>query len=648
MFKPNIIQKGRAVFLLFLFIILTPLFYIYCQPDMDEIFDAKNNAKAVGYINAAAVCFIILLMLCLLLSKRYDRTFKVLVIGFGMFFCASCVFYVIAVNGDILYLPFVHISRAVSLVFMFYYVVAQFAVSGMNAQSEVRDSLRYTDREIELELYREHLEEVVKERTAELIETNEKLKNEIKSKEEVEITLKKLSRALEQSDDIIFITDKQGIIEYVNPAFERETGYTKEEVVGKNPAFLKYNVQNEEFYEKLWGSILSDTPFRAEFVNRKKDGTKYVEEKTITPVKNSKGEITHFISLGRDVTPRIKVEEAIRESEKNFRFLVENSVDSIYLLDINGKILDVNQVACSILGYERSELLEMNFFKIEITLNSEQYKNKWMSIKQGNFYSYEGLHRRTDGTTYPVDVRFGMFEREKDVMVILAFARDITERKRMEQSILASLKEKEVLLREVHHRVKNNMQIIISLIKLQAEYISDTGTREMFYESRDRIKSMALVHESLHQSKNLSSINAYDYISKLVNNLYYTYGAKMKNISINIDVEHISITIDTAIPVGLIINELLSNALKYAFTDSARGIITVRFCETGMDLFELIIQDNGIGIPKNVDIRNMKTLGLQLVSDLVDGQLGGQIILDRRKGAKFTIRFRQLKYEQRV
>lgn len=200
-----------------------------------------------------------------------------------------------------------------------------------------------------------------------------------------------------------------------------------------------------------------------------------------------------------------------------------------------------------------------------------------------------------------------------------------------------SVKEKEMLLKEIHHRVKNNLQIVSSLLSLQSTYIKDEQLREIFKESQNRIKSMSLIHEKLYKSEDLTSISFSDYVRVLAHDLVRSYGASDR-ITLTIDVEDISLGIDTAIPCGLIINELVSNSLEHAFPDGREGEITVtlRSFDSGI---ELIVADNGVGIPEDVDFRNTESLGLRLVTILAEDQLQGSMSLQREGGTAFRIAF---------
>jgi two-component sensor histidine kinase/HAMP domain-containing protein len=214
---------------------------------------------------------------------------------------------------------------------------------------------------------------------------------------------------------------------------------------------------------------------------------------------------------------------------------------------------------------------------------------------------------------------------------------EVARRKQAEEQIRTSLKEKEVLLKEIHHRVKNNMQVVSSLLNLQSRYIKDEEAQQLFRESQDRVRSMALIHEKLYQSGDLSKIDFGEYIQNLVDYLFRSYGVNSNNIVFKKSVNGMLLGIHTAIPCGLIINELVSNSLKHAFPGNRHGEIRLDLHQND-DRFELVVSDDGIGFPKDVDFRNTESLGLQLVNSLTN-QLDGTIEMEDGDGASFRIVF---------
>jgi two-component sensor histidine kinase/PAS domain-containing protein len=230
-------------------------------------------------------------------------------------------------------------------------------------------------------------------------------------------------------------------------------------------------------------------------------------------------------------------------------------------------------------------------------------------------------------------------ERTAELSILnVALQKEIYEHKIDEEKIKASLKEKEVLLKEIHHRVKNNMQIISSMLGLQSNTVMDEKFNDMLRDSQNRIKSMALIHEKLYQSQNMANVNFEEYINSLVINLYSSYNINRNKINLNIDICDVIFNIDTAIPLGLIINEIISNSLKHAFPDGRNGEIYLRLSKTTDNKYELVIKDNGVGIPSNVDANTTKTLGLKLIYALIE-QIDGSISVDKIEGSCYFIEF---------
>jgi len=228
---------------------------------------------------------------------------------------------------------------------------------------------------------------------------------------------------------------------------------------------------------------------------------------------------------------------------------------------------------------------------------------------------------------------------DSNIIGISGIVRDITDKKRAEEKIKASLKEKETLLNEIHHRVKNNLAVVSSLLKLQANIMKDEKLKELLMDSQSRVQSMSMIHETLYQSENLSSINMNTYLSNLGRDVSqnYTIGSR---VNLKIEAENIMIGAKQASPLGLIVNELITNSYKYAFSEKKEGEIKISL-QKMEDQIELVYTDNGIGIPKDFDWYNAKTMGLDLVKILAEGQLDGSIELNREQGTCFVIRFKQ-------
>jgi len=225
---------------------------------------------------------------------------------------------------------------------------------------------------------------------------------------------------------------------------------------------------------------------------------------------------------------------------------------------------------------------------------------------------------------------------------------DITDRKMIDQQLQASLKEKEVLLQEVHHRVKNNMQVIISMINLQCAKIEDNQIRYELNKTVDRINSMALVHSQLYKSKDFLKVDIHQYLKNIAENLFVSRGVDTAKISLKIGKNDIVLSLDSAISCGLIINELVTNSIKHAFPENRKGAIRIEFGYLGDGQLEIRVSDNGVGVPVNFDFKGSDTLGVQIVKALAEHQLGGTVELDSTKGTKFFIRFKERSHKRVV
>jgi two-component sensor histidine kinase len=217
------------------------------------------------------------------------------------------------------------------------------------------------------------------------------------------------------------------------------------------------------------------------------------------------------------------------------------------------------------------------------------------------------------------------------------FTQVITERKRADEQIRASLREKEVLLKEIHHRVKNNLQIVSTLLDLQSGHTRDRQALEMFEESRGRVRSMALIHERLYRSQDLARVNFAEYVRQLADDLYRAYKVSSEAIVLELEVDAPPLPIDVAIPCGLLLNELMSNCFKHAFKAASGGLLRVTLRGDGRNII-LTVADDGEGFPAGIDFRNTATFGLQLVNTLVE-QLQGEIELSAGRGSEFVVRF---------
>ena len=344
-----------------------------------------------------------------------------------------------------------------------------------------------------------------------------------------------------------------------------------------------------------------------------------------------------FTTIFEDITERKRTELIVRQSETKFRQLFNFAGDSIYIHNMQGRFIEVNDIACQTLGYSRSELLRMTPKDIDSSSYTLAVDLRIEAIRKKGSMVFESEHRTQSGKIMPVEINSRLIDYEGR-QAVLSVVRDISERKRYEERQELLLKQKEVLLKEVYHRVKNNFAIISSLLHLQSSRLKDPEAISLFHESRDRVQTMALIHQQLYRSADLASVDFKSFIQQLVHNLYRSYVPDPSRIQLQENLEEIPVGVDKAIPCGLIINELMTNAFKYAFPDDRKGQVNIEFKYTDDKTVSLHICDNGIGLPKNTDFSKSDTLGMQIVH-LLTQQINGELKVQRKKGTCIKIFF---------
>ncbi|HMB44463.1 MAG TPA: histidine kinase dimerization/phosphoacceptor domain -containing protein [Candidatus Methanoperedens sp.] len=377
--------------------------------------------------------------------------------------------------------------------------------------------------------------------------------------------------------------------------------------------------------------------------------------------------VTANEELKAEMMERKRIEETLRESQDLLQAIIHGTNDAIFVKDRDCRVIMANPATLRIVGKTAEEVLGKKDTEIyaDPEIGRSTMENDCRIMESGYSEIVEEIIKGPQGQQIFLSTKSPRLDADGRIVGIIGVACNITERKRAENELRKahdeleirvqertaqlkdSLIEKEILLREIHHRVKNNMQVISGLLMLQEEFSNDEKFIEMIKESQNRIASMALIHEKLYRSENLSKIVFREYIDDLVSGLFESYGFTESKIGLKVNAENISMGIDAAIPVGLIINELVSNSLKHAFPEGKNGEINISMSSTGRDMIELSVQDNGIGIPDDLDFRKTQSLGLHIVNLLVENQLHGEIKLNKERGTEFRIRFGEINVKRK-
>ena len=350
--------------------------------------------------------------------------------------------------------------------------------------------------------------------------------------------------------------------------------------------------------------------------------------------------------LQEEVRLKGRALETAEQSAGKFRQVLDKAAAVIFVLQ-QGRVIFGNARLGRSIGFASDEIIGRPFLELihpDDRDDMEIMLARWEDTGDlPRIAWYRILSRH--GTDYWIEAKLASVDWEGR-LAVLVFAYDVTERKKAENGVKAALEEKEILLKEIHHRVKNNMQVISSLLNLQANNIQDEEVLSLFRESQDRIRAMALIHETLYQSGSLAHIELNYYIPRLAKALVRAYGSSRTDVALTTDLGGVVVNIDLAVPCGLVINELISNSLKYAFLGRNTGEIAIRGEIREDDWVRLVISDDGNGMPPGMDWRGQNTLGLSLVKALVENQLKGVIEMDQDSGTRFEIRFQASEFKQ--
>ena len=476
-------------------------------------------------------------------------------------------------------------------------------------------------------------------------ELNIELKKEIEdriSAEEKLLAARNFTRnIIESSIDMIIAVDQNGNVTEFNSAAQSQFGYELDDVIGQ-PISVLYKDQVQ--YKKVLAEIEKNQYFSGEIENVKKSGEKFSALLSASLIKNNNGQIIGSMGVSRDITEARKNERQILEQKAKLESIFNSTQNMMmWTLDKDFKVTSFNKNFEKSMKSEFGVEISHGFNYVDETeklIDTNSYQNQldlFEKVLKGKAQQFElPLKTKHDETIWQQFFLNPVFvDGELEEMSVLTY--DITDRKEIDRKILNSLKEKEVLLQEVHHRVKNNLQVISSILNLQSSFVSDERTLEILSESQSRIKTMSFIHETLYQSSDFSSIEFTDYIKTLGLNLIQSYALQSTEVNLETDFDQIYLNLDQAIPCGLIVNELVSNAMKYAFVGKPKGTITIRIKESE-NTIELEVKDNGVGLPESYNPEESDSLGIYLVYALVE-QLDASLSIDNKHGTSFLITF---------
>jgi PAS domain S-box-containing protein len=489
--------------------------------------------------------------------------------------------------------------------------------------------------------------EILRAKIAE--EANKKLVEEIIYRQKIQDELSKQTTKYEaifnNTSHLIWTIDKNLKITSFNQNYKNyvKTVFNHNLKIGQH-----FDLDLKLESSKLWSRKL--IPFfknkeknKAEFFEVKNttlDGKVFYIELYLQPIKSINGNVSEISIIAQNTTQRRLFEEKIIEQSAKLKAIFESGDQLMWTITKDLKITSFNQnyatAIFDLYGY---------FPEIGMSIRSDKSKSshdfwdeKYKLAFEGSKVEFISERQKADGEKVVRQmILYPIKDKNSNTTEVSGIGFNITENKKNEEKLTQSLREKEVLLKEVHHRVKNNMQVISSILNIQSSYVKDVYALNLLSECQNRIKSMAFIHESLYQSENFESINFSEYVSSLTKNLVHTYSINSQKIKLILTLDKLILNLDLSIPCGLIINEIISNSLKYAFPNNRDGIIFVTLSAKQKKV-TIEVGDNGIGLPKSIDIKNSETLGLQLIETLVD-QINGKVKLSRNKGTVFKINF---------
>lgn len=434
-------------------------------------------------------------------------------------------------------------------------------------------------------------------------------------------------------DEIVFEFDAEGTYIDIWTTNENILLRPKSELLGKRIIDVVDREQSDHFLPVFRRVIETREPESMEYSMELADGPHHFFAR-VTPILTDEQRTTNVCMLVLDITDQKHTEESLAQAVQHMQAVFRAVPDLYFRLDAEGVVVDFISSSTSELFIQPDAFLGKPIQQVLPDETGRLFNNAIIAVRTTGELSVIEYNLPVRGQERYYEARLVPLENRE----IIAIVRNITERKRAEQEIEWSLKNKEILLKEIHHRVKNNLQIISSLLNLQTRHIIDKRLLDILTETAGRVRAMALIHEELYSARDLSHVEFSRYLRTLTSHLFQSYGVDSRNISLTINTGDISFDIDTTVTCGLIIHELVSNCLKHAFPNDSKGMVAITLTEHGNQRYTITVQDNGIGMPSSLQASAVESLGLQLVRFLVR-KLDGTVQVQSDNGTIFIIHF---------
>jgi PAS domain S-box-containing protein len=502
------------------------------------------------------------------------------------------------------------------------------------AIESIRDISLIKEAEAELARLNANLETIVRDRTQAL---HDEIVQRKYAEQEVQDALSYTRSVIEANPDLMVVLSNEGTVQDINATGELLTGITREKLIGTN--YFSYLV-DDGTHAETFSRLLHTGHLETQIQIIRNDGHITPVSVNATVIRGKEGTADKIIVSAHDITRQQQDEEALRSSQQMLSNILENFPGVVFWKDKNSVYLGCNKNFSR--GAGLANPLEI-VAKTDLDLpwaktEAEIYRSYDQQVMKGGkpILNIIETQLQSDGRVIWLDTsKVPLLDKDGNVIGILGTSHDITRQKQDEAAIRAALDEQVLLLREVHHRVKNNLQIIISLTNLQMRKTTDPGVKQIMAETQNRVRAMSLVHEKLYRSESLSQIDFADYTRFLAAQLLSFYSVDSRRVKLDFSLSKIMVHIETAVPLGLIMNEIVSNSLKHAFPEDRSGTISISGGIEGT-VITLVVHDDGVGIPADLDWKNTDTLGMRLITSLID-QVDGTLDLKRDGGTTFSI-----------